>query len=157
MSCCPFPMLSWPRQANGFSGIHLRTSWENPLSDTMAATCALGLPRRMGSSTKWLWKIGEHIYRFAIHEGSSDIRAVMSADYPVLEKLSEMAIKDKQKFERIVVPKETLLEMFGVSFFILQHSDIMLIRFASTTNIRSTSLRPKYPTARPPRYTAVGP
>lgn len=43
-----------------------------------------------------------------------DGRAVTNADYPVLEKLSEGAIKEKQKFERIVVPKETLLKMFEV-------------------------------------------
>ena len=41
-------------------------------------------------------------------------RPVIQADYPSLEKVSELAIKEKQKFERIVVPKETLLEMFGV-------------------------------------------
>ena len=43
-------------------------------------------------------------------------RAVTNADYPSLEKVSESAIKEKQKFERLVVPKETLLEMFAVSF-----------------------------------------
>jgi threonyl-tRNA synthetase len=40
-------------------------------------------------------------------------RPVTTTDYPALEKLSELAVKDKQKFERIVVPKETLLKMFG--------------------------------------------
>lgn len=157
LSQCPFPILNRPLQANGFSGIHLRTSWESPLSDTMVATCALVLLRRMGSSTRWPWKTGEYICRLATRENSSDFRAVMSADYPVLEKLSEMAIKDKQKFERIVVPKETLLEMFGVSLSILHPSDIMLTHCVSTTNTRSTSSRPRYPTARPPRYTAVDP
>lgn len=49
------------------------------------------------------------------YEMAIDGRAVTNADYPALEKLSEGAIKEKQKFERIVVPKETLLEMFGVS------------------------------------------
>lgn len=39
---------------------------------------------------------------------------VTNADYPALEKVSESAIKDKQKFERLVVSKETLLEMFAV-------------------------------------------
>ena len=37
-----------------------------------------------------------------------------NADYPSLEKVAESAIKEKQKFERLVVPKETLLEMFAV-------------------------------------------
>lgn len=48
------------------------------------------------------------------YEMAIDGRAVTNADYPVLEKLSEGAIKEKQKFERIVVPKETLLKMFEV-------------------------------------------
>ena len=37
-----------------------------------------------------------------------------NADYPTLEKVSDLAIREKQKFERIVVPKETLLKMFAV-------------------------------------------
>jgi threonyl-tRNA synthetase len=41
----------------------------------------------------------------------------VNGDYPALEKLSESAIKEKQKFERLVVPKETLLEMFAVLFY----------------------------------------
>jgi threonyl-tRNA synthetase len=41
-------------------------------------------------------------------------RAVTNADYPALEKLSESAVKDKQKFERLVVSKEDLLKMFDV-------------------------------------------
>lgn len=40
-------------------------------------------------------------------------RPVTNADYPALEKLSESAVKDKQKFERLVVSKEKLLEMFN--------------------------------------------
>lgn len=49
------------------------------------------------------------------YEMAIEGRAITNADYPALEKLSEGAIKEKQKFERIVVPKETLLKMFGVS------------------------------------------
>ncbi|EIW79924.1 threonyl-tRNA synthetase [Coniophora puteana RWD-64-598 SS2] len=40
-------------------------------------------------------------------------RPVSNTDYPALEKLTDMAVKEKQKFERLVVPKETLLEMFA--------------------------------------------
>ncbi|KAF9233915.1 hypothetical protein BU15DRAFT_90186 [Melanogaster broomeanus] len=47
-------------------------------------------------------------YEMAIEE-----RAVTHADYPALEKISESAIKDKQKFERLVISKEKLLEMFS--------------------------------------------
>jgi threonyl-tRNA synthetase len=46
-------------------------------------------------------------------------RPVSNTDYPALEKVSELAIKQKQKFERLVVPKEKLLEMFNVRSFIL--------------------------------------
>ncbi|TCD62131.1 threonyl-tRNA synthetase [Steccherinum ochraceum] len=38
---------------------------------------------------------------------------IATADYPALEKLTDVAVKEKQKFERLVVPKETLLEMFA--------------------------------------------
>ena len=49
-------------------------------------------------------------------------RPVTNADYPALEKLSEGAVKEKQKFERLVVSKEKLLEMFHVC---IQSSDSM--------------------------------
>jgi threonyl-tRNA synthetase len=48
------------------------------------------------------------------YEMAIDERPVSVGDYPALEKVSELAIKQKQKFERLVVPKETLLEMFNV-------------------------------------------
>ncbi|KAJ3500569.1 hypothetical protein NMY22_g19218 [Coprinellus aureogranulatus] len=41
-------------------------------------------------------------------------RPVVNADYPALEKIADSAVKDKQKFERLVVSKEKLLEMFHV-------------------------------------------
>ena len=53
------------------------------------------------------------------------IRPVTNADYPALEKVSEIAIKEKQKFERLVVSKEKLLEMFNVRqlFFLIEKMD----------------------------------
>jgi threonyl-tRNA synthetase len=50
------------------------------------------------------------------YEMAIENRPVTAADYPMLEKISDSAIKEKQKFERLMVPKETLLEMFAVSF-----------------------------------------
>ncbi|KAF8958944.1 hypothetical protein BDZ97DRAFT_2045909 [Flammula alnicola] len=47
------------------------------------------------------------------YEMAIDERPVVNADYPALEKVSESAIKEKQKFERLVVSKEKLLEMFN--------------------------------------------
>jgi len=42
---------------------------------------------------------------------------VTNTDYPTLEKVFEAAIKEKQKFERLVVSKEKLLEMFNMHNF----------------------------------------
>jgi threonyl-tRNA synthetase len=41
-------------------------------------------------------------------------RNILESDLPTLENISKSAIKAKQKFERLVLPKETLLEMFNV-------------------------------------------
>ncbi|KAI0305184.1 tars protein [Multifurca ochricompacta] len=46
-------------------------------------------------------------YEMAIRD-----RVVTNTDYPLLEKIAESAIKDRQKFERLVVSKENLLKMF---------------------------------------------
>jgi threonyl-tRNA synthetase len=45
---------------------------------------------------------------------NAGVRVVTNADYPALEKIAEGAVKDKQPFERLVVSKENLLEMFSV-------------------------------------------
>ncbi|KAG9307924.1 hypothetical protein JVU11DRAFT_12894 [Chiua virens] len=47
------------------------------------------------------------------YEMAIDKRVVTNADYPALEKVAENAVKDKQKFERLLVSKENLLEMFS--------------------------------------------
>lgn len=46
------------------------------------------------------------------YEMAIEDRVVTHADYPLLEKIAESAVKDRQKFERLVVSKEKLLEMF---------------------------------------------
>ncbi|KAF7290298.1 AA-TRNA-LIGASE-II domain-containing protein [Mycena chlorophos] len=51
------------------------------------------------------------------YEMGIEDRAVSNSDYPALEKVCESAIKDKQKFERLVVKKEQLLEMFNYNKF----------------------------------------
>lgn len=45
-------------------------------------------------------------------EGNS---VVNQGDYAALETLAKNVVKDKQKFERLEVSKENLLEMFAVS------------------------------------------
>ncbi|KIJ16340.1 hypothetical protein PAXINDRAFT_168488 [Paxillus involutus ATCC 200175] len=47
------------------------------------------------------------------YEMAIEDRVVTNTDYPALEKISESAVKEKQKFERLVVSKEKLLEMFS--------------------------------------------
>lgn len=42
---------------------------------------------------------------------------MLATDYPALETLAKNVVKEKQKFERLVVTKEQLLEMFAVRFF----------------------------------------
>lgn len=82
----------------------------------MDAICVSGPRRMMDSSTRWQWKIGASAKTIRTkHVSHPSGRAVSLADYPALEKVSESVIKDKQKFERLEVTKETLLEMFGVS------------------------------------------
>lgn len=66
-------------------------------------------------------------------------RAVTTADYAALEKVSESAIKEKQKFERLVVSKENLLEMFGVCIVLLHSFE--LSSFATVQQIQEVSHR----------------
>lgn len=47
------------------------------------------------------------------YEMAIEDRPVTTTDYPILEKVVDKVVKEKQKFERLVVPKETLLEMFA--------------------------------------------
>lgn len=49
-------------------------------------------------------------------------RNILESDIRPLEDLSKVVIKEKQKFERLVLPKETLLEMFRVKSVAFQGS-----------------------------------
>lgn len=42
-------------------------------------------------------------------------RVVLPSDWPQIEDSAKKAVKEKQPFERVVMPKEALLEMFAVS------------------------------------------
>ncbi|KIP05628.1 hypothetical protein PHLGIDRAFT_24993 [Phlebiopsis gigantea 11061_1 CR5-6] len=70
-------------------------------------------------------------YEMAIQD-----RPVTHADYPSLEKVSDLAIKEKQKFERLVVPKETLLEMFAYNKYKKQIIESKIPDGTSTTVYR---------------------
>jgi hypothetical protein len=47
--------------------------------------------------------------------GTNDRRPITPADYPNIENVVKKAVKEKQNFERLELPKEALLEMFAVS------------------------------------------
>lgn len=70
-------------------------------------------------------------------------------DYKQIEEISKKAVKEKQKFERLSLPKEVLLEMFKVCR-ILAITDFLST--TSTSNIISTK---RFPMAPLRRSTAV--
>jgi hypothetical protein len=79
----------------------------------------------MAFTTRWRWKAGASFSssRFGISGQGHDpalrffgCSTVSPHDFPALETLMKTAVKEKQKFERLVVPKEKLLEMFAVGF-----------------------------------------
>ena len=80
----------------------------------MVATSASVLRLKTVFSTRWPLKIGLNFHNF-LRIPLTYYRSVSQADYPALEKLSDAVINDKQKFERLIVPKEMLLKMFNVS------------------------------------------
>ena len=90
------------------------------------------------------------------YEMAIEDRPVSSTDYPVLEKISDGVVKEKQKFERLVVSKEILLEMFGVSVSSIATSSV-LSRHRSITNTKNILLNLKFRTGRPPRSIAAVP
>lgn len=79
-------------------------------------------------------------------------RSIVPTDYDALETLFKGAVKEKQKFERLVVSKEKLLEMFAVRPFLSFSSPSFihslpslpcLIRLSFTPHhTPSSSLRP---------------
>lgn len=52
--------------------------------------------------------------------------SVVPADYGSLETLFKGAVKEKQPFERLVVSKEKLLEMFAVRLFKLANMSLFI-------------------------------
>ncbi|KAI0826196.1 threonyl-tRNA synthetase [Irpex lacteus] len=70
------------------------------------------------------------------YEMAIDERPVTNNDYPALEKLVDSVIKEKQKFERLVVPKETLLEMFAYNKYKRQLIESKIPDGTSTTVYR---------------------
>lgn len=101
-----------------YSGTHLPMSSARLPNVTTAAIFALARRRMTAFTTKWPSRTGKCrqpvMRRIQLMRAHSP-RPVVNSDYPAIEKVADLAIKEKQKFERLVVPKETLLEMFAVS------------------------------------------
>ncbi|KAG8689472.1 threonyl-tRNA synthetase, partial [Ceratobasidium sp. 394] len=70
-------------------------------------------------------------YEMAIQD-----RTVAAGGYPALETVAKSAMKDKQRFERLVVPKETLLEMFKYNKYKVQLIQSKIPDGTSTTVYR---------------------
>lgn len=117
--------------------------WRSLISTTMKvrerASYRINIPRSFVSKGKRVfWHSSAHILgeaaerRFGCHlcigpptdegfyyemgMGLTD-RNILESDIQPLEDLSKTVIKEKQKFERLVLPKETLLEMFKVRVY----------------------------------------
>jgi threonyl-tRNA synthetase len=85
-------------------------------------------------------------------------RAITPADYPNIENVVKKAVKEKQNFERLELPKEALLEMFAVSSQLgtkqmrdQQPNIVIPYPMLSTTGTSNIISKTKYPTVpRPP-------
>ena len=55
---------------------------------------------------------GGFFYDMALNEG----KTVVAEDYKTIEDVCKLAVKEKQPFERLELPKEVLLEMFRVRY-----------------------------------------
>jgi threonyl-tRNA synthetase len=108
------------------------------LKNITGAICAWAHRLMMDSSMRWEYLIGMHpSVMFSASLYMRVDRPVSNTDYPALEKLADVAVKEKQKFERLVVSKEKLLEMFHVRLVKLFKSDEMLIFEDSITNTKN--------------------
>ncbi|KAI0342429.1 threonyl-tRNA synthetase [Trametopsis cervina] len=70
------------------------------------------------------------------YEMAIEDRPVTNNDYPTLEKLFDTVVKEKQKFERLVVSKEVLKEMFAYNKYKLELIESKIPDGTSTTIYR---------------------
>jgi threonyl-tRNA synthetase len=89
-------------------------------------------------------------------------RTLSQDDYKGIEDVAKMAVKEKQPFERLELPKEVLLEMFKVGTltldaFRMHNATTRTILMHSTTSTNNTTSTTRSPTAPRPLFTAVGP
>lgn len=80
--------------------------------------------------------------------GLANNKTINEDDYKQIEEVAKKAVKEKQPFERLSLPKEVLLEMFKVRTVIGRAND-------STTSTSSTTSTRRSPMAPSPLCTAV--
>lgn len=78
----------------------------------LVVTSALVRQLKMASSMRWVWARRKYTCGTRNTLYSCCSRSVTNEDYKPLESIATKIIKEKQKFERLVVSKENLLEMF---------------------------------------------
>jgi threonyl-tRNA synthetase len=66
---------------------------------------------------------GGFFYDMSLAEG----RTLGQDDYKQIEDVAKIAVKEKQPFERLELPKEVLLEMFKVSYKLLLSVTVLTI------------------------------
>lgn len=96
-----------------YFGTPLLMFWAKRPNVIMAAIFVSDPRRKTVSTMRWLPN-GDCSPKLPLMFLTALFSPVLPDDYPALEKVSDMIIKEKQKFERLVVRKETLLEMFSV-------------------------------------------
>lgn len=78
-------------------------------------------------------------------------------DYKNIEDVAKIAVKEKQSFERLELPKEVLLEMFKVSSLARRSLQGAVAYKNSTTSTSSTTLTTRSQMEHRPRSTDVDP
>ena len=79
---------------------------------------------------------GGFFYDMSLSEG----KTVVAEDYKGIEDVAKLAVKEKQPFERLELPKEVLLEMFRVcQVETSMEMELILLSITNTSNTTSTT------------------
>jgi hypothetical protein len=96
---------------------------------------------------------GGFFYDMSLAEG----RTLSPDDHKGIEDVCKIAVKEKQPFERLELPKEVLMKMFEVGADSWRGSSLADLAPCSTTNSSSTTSIPRSPMERRPPSTNVAP
>ncbi len=97
-------------------------SWARLPSDITVVTCALGRLRLMVSIMRWPLQTGAAMSPAKLGSLTEHYtRSISPNDFPALETIVKSVVKEKQPFERLIVSKDMLLQMFAVSDNLVEH------------------------------------